>query len=147
MEAMSILNIISNWQEDCKINKVDPDNDLLKIPNLHSKYSAQVVLHSIAHGKKLSELSKLKKIKTEYYSGKLNNTEDLKKYGLEPFPFKLKSDIKVYLEADTDINKILLEISNHEEAIKYCKSIVEQIHDRTWQIKAYLDYSKFKIGS
>jgi hypothetical protein len=146
MKATPLEDLVEQWKNDSKINKIDPDKDLLTIPNLHSKYAAELVAHSAALKQKTRALTSLTKVKWLYFMGKLDQKE-LKERGWEPFQFILKGDVNIYLDADSEILALKEVVDAHEDAIEFCKMIVKQISDRTWQIKSYLDYAKYTVGS
>jgi hypothetical protein len=89
--------------------------------------------------------NRMKKLKWEYYTGKLDD-DDLKKYGWEPFPFTLKSDITTYLDADEDINKYLASKMMHEEVVDVCNAILKELNSRTFQLRSFIDWEKFIQG-
>ncbi len=89
--------------------------------------------------------NKWKKIKWEYYTGKLDDDE-LKKYGWEPFPFVLKSDITTYLESDEDLNKYMAKKAIHEEIVEVCLAIMKELNSRTYQLRSWIDWEKFIQG-
>ena len=96
--------LLEMWRKDAEIDRTEPGKELLNIPKLHSKYVTILSNHRMMARDAESQLNRWKKLKWEYYTGKLDDG-DLKKYGWDPFPFALKSDIATYLEADEDINK------------------------------------------
>jgi hypothetical protein len=87
----------------------------------------------------------MKKLKWEYYTGKLDD-DQLKKYGWEPFPFVLKSDITTYLDADEDLAKCLAQRRMHEEIVEVCMSIMKELGARTFQLKDFISWEKFIQG-
>lgn len=148
MHIIDLELLIEAWEEDSVVDKKDPDSDILRIPNLHSKYASQLIAHNSALRKKRVEFNELLRIKHHYYSGKLNNKEDLAAHNWEPFQYtvKGKTDIDSYINADPDLNALKVNIGMHEDAINFCEMVVKELSNRTWQIKAYLDYSKYKLG-
>ena len=93
MKPTDIFTIIDMWERDAVIDSTDPSKELIRIPILHSKYVKEHTLHSLALKQCQMEFNKMKKLKWEYYQGRLDQDE-LKKYGWEPFRFVLKSDVK-----------------------------------------------------
>jgi hypothetical protein len=89
--------------------------------------------------------NKWKKIKWEYYTGKLDDDE-LAKYGWSPFPFVLKSDITIYLESDDDLSKHLAAKIMHDEIVDVCQSILKELNNRAWELKSFIDWEKFIQG-
>ncbi len=142
---MPLEDLVKHWEADAKVNETEPGSELLRIPNLHAKYAHQLVAHNLAIKAKMFSYNTLKKVKWEYYNGKLDQTE-LEKRGWEPFRFVLKGDLSVYLEADTDLTNIKSKIAIHEEAVNFCGMVMKEISNRTWQLKTFIDYEKFIRG-
>jgi hypothetical protein len=149
MILIELNDLVDQWVDDAKVNRIDPDRDILNIPNLHSKYASQIVLHNAALRVKRICYKELLRVKTHYYSGNLNNKKDLADRNWEPFVYttKGKTDIESYLAADPDLNKSIEAMGMHEDSINFCELVVKEISNRTWQIKSYLDYSKYKLGN
>ena len=141
--------LMQEWIDDAAINRTDADLDLLNIPNLHAKYSAQLIRHNAALRIKRIEFNELLRVKNNYYSGNMNNKKELDTRGWEPFSYipKGKNDLDSYLNSDKDLNALKEKLGKHEDAINFCEMVVKEISNRTWQIKAYLDYSKYKLGN
>jgi hypothetical protein len=72
--------------------------------------------------------------------------EELKQYGWEQFQFTLKSDITTYLEADNDLIKLLEKKAYHEETVSVVESIMNELKQRTWQIRDFISWEKFIGG-
>jgi hypothetical protein len=92
------------------------------------------------------QLNRWKKLKWEYYTGKLDD-DDLKKFGWDPFPFTLKSDITTYLEADEDINKYKAKKVIHDEIVDVCTAIIKELNSRTFQIRDFIAWERFVNGA
>ena len=89
---------------------------------------------------------RLKKIKWEYYTGKLSR-EELEEHGWEQFKFTLKSDITTYLESDSDLIRLLEKKMYHEEVIIMIESIMKELNSRTYQLKDFIAWEKFINGN
>jgi hypothetical protein len=87
----------------------------------------------------------MRKIKWEYYTGKMSKDE-LDEYGWTPFQFTLKSDITTYLEADGDLIKLLEKKVYHEETVSVIESIMNELKQRTWQLRDFISWEKFIGG-
>jgi hypothetical protein len=145
MNPLPLEELVKQWEIDARVNDTEPARELLKIPNLHAKYARQLVAHSLAIKAKNISYNALKKVKWEYYNGKLDQAE-LDRRGWEPFRFVLKGDIGVYLDADTDLTNIKSRIALHEEGVNFCGMVMKEINNRTWQLKTFVDYEKFIQG-
>jgi hypothetical protein len=145
MKPTDIFKIIEMWEKDSVIDSTDPSKELIRIPILHSKYVREYSLHSLAAKQYAIEFSKMKKIKWEYYQGRLDESE-LKKYGWEPFRFMLKSDMSTYLESDEDLTKINSKKLLHDQAVEALSMIIKELNARTYQLRAFIDFERFVHG-
>jgi hypothetical protein len=138
-------DLLAMWAKDAEIDRTEPGKALLDIPKLHSKYLNILSSHRLLIRESEFKYNRMKKIKWEYYTGKLDDDE-LKKYGWEPFPFVLKSDITTYLEADEDLTKYLAQKRMNEEIVEVCQSIMKELSARTFQLKDFITWEKFIQG-
>jgi hypothetical protein len=137
--------ILKSWESDADIDQTEPGKELLKIPKLHGKYLDNLIKHKMASKKANFDYLRMRKLKWEYYTGKLSQDE-LKEYGWEPFQFTLKSDVSFYLESDTDLIKLLEKKIYHEEVVSVIESIMAEIKQRAWELKSYIDWERFIGG-
>ena len=84
-------------------------------------------------------------MKIEYYSGRMSQ-EELDANGWQPFSFVLKSDINAYLEGDNDLIKMLEKKVYHEECVSVLESILNELKQRTWQLRDFISWEKFIGG-
>lgn len=139
--------LMEEWVKDATYDETEPQKAMANIPKLHAKYLRIMTHHNLLVKKLLSEYNSRRKIKWEYYSGDLNNPEDLKIYGLEPMLKKvLRADLQHYLDSDNELNSILLKKVMHEEIVEFCKQVLKELNNRTWQLKSYMDWEKFIGG-
>jgi hypothetical protein len=138
-------DILKNWERDAEIDQTEPGKELIKIPLLHNKYLSVLTKHKIAVRKSNFDYLRMRKIKWEYYNGKMSQ-EELKQYGWEQFQFTLKSDITTYLEADNDLIKLLEKKAYHEETVYMVESIMNELKQRTWQLRDFISWEKFIGG-
>jgi hypothetical protein len=59
----------------------------------------------------------------------------------------LKSDIPTYLDADKNIIELSLKIGMQSEKIELLASILKTIAQRSFNIKAAIDFERFKVGA
>ena len=95
--------LMNEWDKDSKIDRTEPGKALIDIPQLHSKYLNILSRLKLLCKEADFKYSRMKKIKWEYYTGKMGD-DDLRKYGWAPFPFTIKSEITTYMESDEDLN-------------------------------------------
>ena len=141
----NLEQILKYWDTDSNMDQTEPSKELLKIPVLHSKYLNILTKHKIASKKAHFDYLRMRKIKWEYFTGKMSK-EELDEYGWEQFQFALKSDVNTYLEADGDLIKLLEKKVYHEEAISVIESIMSELKQRTWQLRDFISWEKFVNG-
>lgn len=141
----NLEQVLDYWKKDAEIDQTEPGKELIRIPILHSKYLNILTKHKIASKKAFFDYNRMKKVKWEYYTGKMSQ-EDLQEYGWEPFQFTLKSDIGTYLESDADLIKLLEKKVYHEEVVSVIESIMNELKQRTWQLRDYISWEKFVGG-
>ena len=141
----NLEQILKYWENDSQMDQTEPSKELLKIPVLHSKYLNILTKHKIASKKAHFDYLRMRKVKWEYFTGKMSK-EELDEYGWEPFQFALKSDINTYLEADADLIKLLEKKVYHEEVISVIESIMNELKQRTWQLRDFISWEKFVNG-
>lgn len=143
---MKISDLIDSWKQDINIDLTDLANESIKIPKLHAKYYELFINENLLYSKLEKDYYKLRKIKTEYYTGRLDD-DVLEKNKWEPFQLKvLKQDIDTYLQADDDIIKTLLNLSLQKEKVDFLKEIIKQLNTRTFLIKNALEFLRFSSG-
>lgn len=141
----NLEHILKQWENDSVIDQTEPGKELLNIPKLHNKYLTYLTKHKIASKKAHFDYLRMRKVKWEYYTGKMSK-EELDQYGWEPFQFTLKSDINTYLEADADLIKLLEKKVYHEEVVSVIESVMNELKQRTWQLRDYIGWEKFIGG-
>ena len=137
--------ILEYWKKDAEIDQTEPGKELIRIPTLHNKYLTILTKHKIASKKAHFDYLRMRKVKWEYYTGKMSQ-EELEQYGWEPFQFTLKSDINTYLEADGDLIKLLEKKVYHEEVVSVIESIMNELKNRHWELKSFIDWERFIGG-
>lgn len=144
---VTIESLSNEWSQDSVIDQTEISKELSRIPNLHAKYLNILSHHNLIVKKLNYEYNLLKKVKTEYYMGELNNPDDLKEYEWEPFLKKvLRQDITLYLDSDPDLNKILIKKTIHQEIVDYCERVIKELSSRTWQMKSIVDWERYIKG-
>ena len=143
---MKFEEIQKLWSGDCEIDETELSQESVKIPQLHNKYLI------LFHDERLRlrtmkfDHSKLLKVKREYFSGRLDETE-LEAYDWEPFQYKLlKADVQEYIDADDDIIEGKKKISLQEEKVEYLESVVKSLSTRDYLIKNAIDWKRFTEG-
>lgn len=138
--------LLEMWRKDSIIDRTEPGRELINIPQLHSKYLNILSRHRLLSKEAEFKYNKMRKIKWEYYTGKMDD-EELKKYGWEPFQYTLKSEINTYLESDEDLNRFIAIKALHDEIVDVCQSILKELNSRTFQLRDFIAWERFINGS
>ena len=138
-------DLLEMWRTDSIIDRTEPGKALINIPQLHSKYLNILSRHRLLSKESEFKYNKMKKLKWEYYTGKLDK-DQLEKYNWQPFPFVLKSEITTYLESDDDINKHIVQKIVHDEIVEVCSSILKELNSRTFQLRDFIQWERFIQG-
>jgi len=141
---ITLDDIKTQWAEDSKIDNDLLDNESTKIPQLHSKYLNYLSDVRSIKIRKEQEYKVLIREKFEYYTGKASD----KVYQENPFDLKvLKQDVPMYIDADPEIQNVTTRINYYEEMIFFLEKVIQQLNNRTFQIKNSIDWQKFMQGS
>jgi hypothetical protein len=144
---MDIETIKKMVDQDMKIDDLNLDLESLKSPQLHSKYLNLLHDESLSLHKATIEQKELRRLKWEYYLGKMDQ-ETLDEKGWQPFGLKiLRTDIDVYLESDKDLLRMEARIHYLKEKVKYIESVLQSIGRRGWDIKSVIEWKKFMSGA
>ena len=141
---INLDKIQSMWQEDCKIDIDNMNEESIKVPQLHSKYH-EILNNLILLRTKAQKIQKsVRHERYEYYSGKA----DPEVYEREPFPKKVrdKDALIRYMDADDRVSDANLKVEYYDVMINYTESILKQISNRTYQIKNSIEWHKFQAG-
>ena len=141
----NLEQVLKYWEKDAEMDQTEPGKELLRIPTLHNKYLSILTKHKIASKKAHFDYLRLRKIKIDYYNGRLDQDE-LETRGWQPFQFVLKSDIGAYLEGDDDLIKMLEKKVYHEECVSVLESVMNELKQRTWQLRDFIGWEKFIGG-
>ena len=140
---MELKELINLWKEDCNIDDTELGYESTRIPNLHAKYleifsEERMKLRSLQIKKK-----KLYHVLSDYYRGDLNNPEDLKNIGREPWAKTvLRGDIGDYVNSDDEMLLLNSKVSTIEEKITILENILKAINNRGFQIKSAIDWHR-----
>ena len=137
-------DIKAQWADDSRIDNDLLDNESTKIPQLHSKYLNYLSDVRCLKIRKEQEYKLLIREKFEYYTGKADESV----YREQPFDLKvLKQDVPMYIESDKQIQNVVTRINYYEEMIFLLEKIIQQLNNRTFQIKNSIEWQKFMQGS
>lgn len=144
---MKLNEIQDMWKKDSVIDRAELGEESLRIPQLHSKYyniysEERMKLRALQRS-----YNNFKRDKYEYYNGTISQ-DILNTNGWEPNPLKiLKSDIPMYLEGDRELQDYASRVDMQQDKVDFVESIIKNLPSRGYQIKAAIDWEKFKVGA
>lgn len=143
---VNIEDLMKEWSKDSNIDATAMELELLKISSLHSKYLNILSFHRHIVRKMESDYKTMKGLREDYYSGHLTQDE-CDKRGWE-YMQHVHSNPKIarLLEGDPELTKILMKRIAHEEIVEFCTSVLKSINNRTWDLRAFVDYKRFTEG-
>ena len=144
---MKIEEVLELWSKDSIVDKTELADESIKIPKLHHKYY-NIFVHERLRLKALElEYKKLKLAKHEFYTQGPNEETRDKGWKMPPIGRPLKSDIPMYMDADSDISEIALRIAYQNEVVELLESIIKSLINRGYNIKTAVDFIRFTNGA
>jgi len=143
---MKLDTIFELWEQDSKLDKTDLGGEALRISELHHKYYKIYSNERLVLKKYESELKELRLQKQEFYLMGPTEETHAKGWSLPAVGKVLRSDLSSYIDADKDIISSTLKIGLQNEKIDLIESILKTLHGRNFNIRAYIDWEKFKVG-
>ena len=144
---MTLDEILEEYGNDSKIESMDLEGSLKKLPVLHGKYINYLRSANKLQRKLEAQYKKLYQLKSEYYGGFLNGTDELKKLEWPPYTRTiLKGDIPRFVESDAQIISLTTSIGEAKEVVSILNSIIKEIMQRNFIIKDMIAWRKFTEG-
>jgi hypothetical protein len=135
-----------SWANDCVI-KDDLGNAAISTPMLHAKYLDELITAKLKHTKITHEIAELKAVKGKYFRGEMTK-EELTDRGWTQWQYRtLKSDIPELIDADAEYQKFMARESYMKTTIYFLESVLSEIKNRNWSIRAAIDWTKFRAGA
>ena len=114
-----------------------------RIPVLHDKYLKYKGAEVEELNRMQQEKAKLVLTKTQYYMGKA----DPEVYKEKPFRLKvLKGDLKVYLDADDDIQALDKSINRQQRIVDYLSVTLSEVGKRGYRLDNIIKDQRTKFG-
>jgi hypothetical protein len=143
---MKIDEILDLWKIDAQIDKTEISDEALEIAKLHHKYFQILVKERLQLKKQESDMKKLKLEKYEFFTQGPNEETQEKGWKLPAKGLILKSDIPMYMEADSNIVELSLRIGLQQEKVTLLESIISMISYRNNTLKVAVEWQKFVNG-
>lgn len=145
---MTLEEIFEQWDLDSKIDHTDLGGEVLRLTSLHNKYTRLLAMENRELRKLESLYKQLYNLKSDWYLGTLNGTDELTKLGWEPQRrIVLKADVPRVVEADKDIVKMSEKLGEQREKREVLMSIIKEIFSRSFNIRAAIEWRKFEAGA
>ena len=98
--------IINEWVSDSSVDPEKANDELLRIPALHAKYTRYLSDYRMELKKLNLKIDRVKREKHEYYSGKTPQ-EKLKADGKKPFKAILNAGVmNMYIDSDDEMQEL-----------------------------------------
>lgn len=144
---MKLTELQQEWKLDCTVDGTQLDNESLKLPSLHAKYLEYLTNNNKILGKHKIKKKELEEKLHSYYSGTLNNKEDLNEIGKEPWELKvLRGDIQRYIDSDKMMMNLNFKILDYEQITVFLQEVLKSINSRQFMIKNAIDWHKMTMG-
>lgn len=143
---VNIEDLMKEWSADVAIDSSSMEKELLKISHLHGKYLNIMSYHRHLVRKMEADYKMMRGLREEYYCGHLTKEEcDDKGWPYMQNLYK-NTQIPRRLDADEELNKLLLKRIAHEEIVSYCESVLKSLNNRTWDLGNYVKYLQYTKG-
>jgi len=144
---MKLDELMTEWEQDSKVSPFDLSGELLKTSSLHSKYLKYLTNFNLKAKSKYLEYREKREWKRRYFKGEFNNPSDLKLHNIEPYRgLAVNADIQVMLDADSELNQLLLKKEYYEQCAKFCEEAVKEIQARKYSIGNAIKWNIFQGG-
>jgi len=143
---MKIEKIFEEWDADTDFDKTELGDEALKVSKLHHKYFRILSQERITRRSLEADLKVLRLEKFEFYTQGPSKESVERGWEMPPIGRVVKSEVNNYMEADRDIINLSLKIGIQNEMIDLLESIIKTILSRGYNIKAAIDWEKFKMG-
>jgi len=143
----TLIELQSQWAEDCKLDELDLGSESTRTPVLHSKYVTLLSNSKLQLRKAVADLKRLENIKSDYYRGELSK-EELDQLGWEPWRKNavLRSDMRDQLDSDPDVIKQQDKVYYLETTVDFLDRVLRSLNSRGWDIKNAVEWNKLQSG-
>lgn len=133
-------------KDDVKIDFLSLENEMNRTPNLMSKW---LTYHEIQRSKLTileAEHKKLVALKTKYLMGKMDDAQrERLGWPLEGTKV-LKADLGMWLDSDDEVIQSKQKFELQIQIVNYITKVIDQISEKKWTIKNYIDWKKWTEG-
>jgi hypothetical protein len=143
---VSLDSLLTEWETDSKLDLSALDEAARNVPYLHAKWWRTYTTERLRYKKLDMEFKELKRLRWEYWSGKLDDA-DREKHGWPVQPLKILSqNVGTYLDGDPVLQQVEKSRVLTEETLRFLEDVIKHINGRNFVIKSAIDFLKFKMG-
>lgn len=143
---MDLEQLYKTWAEDSVIEPGKMSEAVILTASLHAKYMEMASRANLRLRKLRAEHKMLVAQKTDWYKGEMAE-EDMKALGWPPNPLRiLRADVAGYVDRDPDVIKKTLQVGGQEEVAEFLQNCLKHINGRSFLIRDYIEWEKFKSG-
>lgn len=144
---MNLEELMTEWEGDAEVSPFDLSGEAIRIGKLKAKYMRHFSNFNLKAKKLGVEFREKKDWKRRYYKGEFNNPKDLEQYKIEPYRgLAVNADIQAILDADSELNKILLAKDYNEECARFCELVLDELTKRSFSIGNAIKWNIFQGG-
>lgn len=141
-----LKQLMDESKTDITIDFLSLENEMARTPTLMSKW---LTYYQIQRSKLTiveTEHKKLLALKSKFYMGKMDDDER-EKYGWPLEGTKiLKADLGMWMDSDDDIIKSKHKYELQTQIIQFIEKTIDQISEKKWTIKNYIEWKKWTEG-
>lgn len=127
---------LDEWREDAAMLE-DLNEESRRIPSLHAKWLEKFHRYKLLKNRAQYTFQKLYKEKYHYLMGRDEECPDIK---------IMKNEVPIYLNADEELNKAQGRLDLYDTYEKTLKEILNNINNRSFQIKNAIDWLRYSRG-
>lgn len=143
---MTLDEILSEWEQDAKIDPLDLFNESLNRIKLHAKYLRIQTDEKKAFWVLERKYKVLRADKKEFLINPTKEVMEEKKWVLPARGRLLKNEVEEFLNTDSELLDLELKLTAQQEKIDVLKSILGELRGRGFDIKNAIEDRKFRDG-
>ena len=137
---MNADEIVSKWEEDCKIDTANLSYEIQRNVNLYSFYLELYLKAKVKKRKAQCNLEKVDDFQTNYLKGRVPVDGKL-------YPYKLMADeLKIAKKVNNDYQNAMNKYEAADIEVDVVSRILDQIKQRSFELKSLLEIRKLEAG-
>lgn len=144
---MNLEELKNEWSRDSVIDELELGTAAIAGSVLHSKYLSELINYKLKLTKVQLELAKLEATKAKWFRGELTSAE-LAELKWEQHQLRtLKGDIPALIQAEPDVQIFLAREQYIKTFIYFLESVLGEIKNRNFAIRAAVDFARMRAGN